>query len=383
MQLKTTSAEWFARLSIAACAVFSSPALLQASPLDAFQPVERWHTVGKVAAVAGEREIKVSDEGEILVNGTEFDRSIPYLFSKNEFGDVHIEFDFLVPKGSNSGVYVMGRYEIQIFDSFGRERVGAGDLGGLYPRRDWELKRSFEGTRPLVNAAKPPGEWQKMEIFFRAPKFDAEGKKISNATFEKVLINDQLVQRNASTSGPTTSSPLEDEAATGPIAIQGDHGPVAIRNFKATPLPCGDEARIKELDAFWAMLSKAVNTGDFETFQKTAHPSAVLISGRRGRSEPLANALNRWRNDFTNTREKLVAAEATFRWDKRFGDSTTAYETGILRFVSQPKGEEPVVELIHFDAALVKEGDDWQILTEYQKGLATQEEWDALAPQKP
>jgi len=376
---KTIQPKVFAALAIAA----ASSAFSYASPLDAFRPVERWHTVGKVAAVAGEREVKTSGEGAILVNGLEFDRSIPYLFTKEEYGDVHIEFEFMVPKGSNSGVYVMGRYEIQIFDSYGRERVGAGDLGGLYPRRDWELKRSFEGTRPLVNAAKPPGQWQKMEILFRAPKFDADGKKVSNARFDKVLINDLLVLRNASTSGPTTSAPLTDEAVKGPIAIQGDHGPVAIRNFKATPLPCGDETRIKELDAFWATLSKAVNTGDFDTFQKTAHPSAVLISGRRGFSEPLANALNRWRNDLTNTRENLVAAEATFRWDKRFGDATTAYETGILRFVSQPKGEEPNVELIHFDAALVKEGEDWQILTEYQRGLATEEEWNALHQANP
>lgn len=363
-------------LPCAAIAITATHA--QASPLDAFRTVERWHTVGEVKAVPEKREITVSGEGDILVNGLEFDRSIPYLFTKEEFGDVHIELEFMVPKGSNAGVYVMGRYEIQILDSFGRERVGAGDLGGLYSRHNPELKRSYEGYRPLVNAAKPPGEWQKMEIFFRAPKFDKDGEKITNATFDKVIINGQLVQRNASTSGPTNSSPLTGETATGPIAIQGDHGPVAIRNFKATPLPCGDEARIRELDAFWAMLSKAVNTGDFDTFKKTCHPAAVLISGRRGRSEPLANALVRWRNDFTNTREGLVAAEATFRWAGRFGDSTTAYETGILRFVSQPKGGEPMVELIHFDAALVKTDDAWQILTEYQKSPATQQEWDAL-----
>lgn len=351
-----------------------------ASPLEAFRAVERWHTVGKVAAVAGEREFITAGDGDILVNGSVFDRSIPYLFTKEEYGDVRIELDFLIPQGSNAGIYVMGRYEIQIFDSYGRERVGSGDLGGLYSRHSREFKRSFEGTRPLVNAAKPPGAWQSMEIVFRAPKFDADGNKRSNATFESVRVNGQLVQRNASISGPTNSSPLEGDAAIGPIAIQGDHGPVAIRNFKATHLPCGDAARIKELDAFWAKLSTAVNTGDFDTFQTTAHPAAVLISGRRGHSEPLANALNRWRNDFANTREQLVAAEATFRWSKRFGDSTTAYETGILRFVSQPKGEEPRVELIHFDAALVKEDDTWRILTEYQRGLATQAEWDALKP---
>jgi hypothetical protein len=360
-------------LAVAACLVQA-----HASPMDAFRAVERWQAVAEVAAVPDKREVTVAGSGEIVVNGVEFDRSIPYLFTKEEYGDVHIKLEFMLPKGSNSGVYVMGRYEIQLFDSHGRERVGAGDLGGLYSRHDEALNRSFEGHRPQVNAAKPPGEWQTMEIFFRAPKFDAAGKKLTNASFDQVFVNGQLVQRNASTSGPTRSAPLTGDAATGPIAIQGDHGPVAIRNFVATPLPCGDEARLRELDAFWATLSKAVNTGDFETFQKTAHPAAVLISGRRGRSEPLANALVRWRNDFTNTREGLVPAEAVFRWDKRFGDFATAYETGILRFTSQQKGEEPKVEYIHFDAALVKEGEHWQILTEYQKSLATEAEWDAL-----
>ena len=363
---------------VAAIVSCSTPALADRGALENFRPVGHWQTVGEVAAVPDEREITFSGEGEIIVNGAEFDRSIPYLKTKEEYGDVHIEFEFMVPKRSNSGVYVMGRYEIQIFDSFGRERAGWGDLGGLYARWDAENEKNYEGTYPLVNAAKPPGEWQTMEIFFRAPKFDDEGNKRTHATFDKVLINGQLVQRNAITTGPTRAAPLSGEAATGPVAIQGDHGPVAIRNFRAQPLPCGDATRIEELDAFWDMLSKAVGSGDFETFEKTCHPAAVLISGRREFSEPLANALVRWERDFENTREDRVAADATFRWSGRFGDSTTAYETGILRFVSQPKGEEPNVELIHFEAALVKGDDGWQILTEYQKGLATQEEWDAL-----
>lgn len=75
-----------------------------------------------------------------------------------------------------------------------------------------------------------------MEIVFRAPRFDETGKKLKDAMFEKVLVNGQLVQENAATTGHTRSAPLEGDAKTGPIAIQGDHGPIAIRSFKVTPL---------------------------------------------------------------------------------------------------------------------------------------------------
>ncbi len=367
-----------AAIALASAFMPATPAVADEGVMDVFRPVGHWRTVGEVAAVAEERALRVAGEGGIIVNGEEFDRSIPYLKTREEFGDVHVEFDFLVPAGSNSGVYMMGRYEVQIFDSYGRERFGWGDLGGLYARWDEENQRNYEGTYPLVNASRPPGVWQTMEMIFRAPRFDGDGNKLTNATFEKVWINGQLVLRNASTTGPTRAAPMEGEAPKGPVAIQGDHGPVAIRNFRAKPLPCGEAARIAELDAFWDMLSESVGSGDFETFRKTCHPDAVLISGRRGFSEPLANALVRWRRDFENTREGRVPADASFRWADRHGDPTTAFESGILRFMHQPEGGEPIVELIHFEAVLVKEDDDWLILTEYQKGLATQEEWDAL-----
>jgi hypothetical protein len=71
------------------------------------------------------------------------------LYTEQKFGDCLIELEFMVSKGSNSGVYVMGEYEIQILDSFGKAKVGAGDLGGLY-----------NAAPPKVNASKKPGEWQ-------------------------------------------------------------------------------------------------------------------------------------------------------------------------------------------------------------------------------
>jgi hypothetical protein len=130
----------------------------------------------------------------------------------------------MVPKGSNSGVYVMGEYEVQVFDSYGKDKVGPGDLGGLYG-----------AAAPRVNAAKKPGEWQRMIIEYQAPKFDAAGKKTSNMKFVKITLNDQVIHENVEMpKGPTPTGLTGREAATGPIMFQGDHGPVSYRNIRVT-----------------------------------------------------------------------------------------------------------------------------------------------------
>ncbi len=213
--------------------------LLKGAALAEFREVAQWRGVSEVSAVAEKCEFELKGEGKILVNSTTKDKTLPYLMTKEEFGDVKIELEFMVPKGSNAGVYVMGRYEIQILDSFGKEKVGSGDLGGLYSRHDKarpQGRQNYEGTPPKVNAAKAPGEWQTMEIVFRAPRFEESGKKRKDAIFEKVLVNGQLVQENVATTGHTQSAPFEGDAKSGPIAIQGDHGPIAIRSYKVTPL---------------------------------------------------------------------------------------------------------------------------------------------------
>jgi len=82
-----------------------------------------------------------------------------------------------------------------------------------------------------MNASKPPGEWQTFDITFRAPRFDATGKKIENARFVKVVHNGKVIHENVSVTGPTRSPAFEKEGVSGPIILQGDHGPVAFRNF--------------------------------------------------------------------------------------------------------------------------------------------------------
>jgi hypothetical protein len=141
------------------------------------------------------------------------------IYSEAKYGDATIEIELMVPKGSNSGIYVMGEYEVQVLDSWGKAKPGAGDIGGLYG-----------AAAPSTNAAKEPGQWQKFVIEYLAPKFDGD-KKTSNAKFVKVTLNGTVIHENVEMKGPTPSGVTGKEAPTGPIMFQGDHGPVSFRNL--------------------------------------------------------------------------------------------------------------------------------------------------------
>jgi hypothetical protein len=144
------------------------------------------------------------------------------IYTAEKFADCTIELEFMVPKGSNSGIYVHGEYEVQILDSYGKQKVGPGDVGGLYG-----------AAAPKTNAAKAPGEWQKFVIEFQAPKF-TDGKKTANAKFLKITLNDTVIHEYVEMKGPTPSGVTGKEAPTGPLMFQGDHGPVAFRNIRIT-----------------------------------------------------------------------------------------------------------------------------------------------------
>jgi hypothetical protein len=141
----------------------------------------------------------------------------------------------MVSKGSNSGVYLHGLYEVQVFDSYGStEKMTSSDSGGIYHR--WIDNKGVGGSAPSRNASRRPGEWQSFQIWFRAPRFDAAGKKTANARFIRVLYNGLSIQENVDVDGGTRAHMAIPEAATNPIMLQGDHGPVAYRNIHIRPL---------------------------------------------------------------------------------------------------------------------------------------------------
>jgi len=153
------------------------------------------------------------------------------LISEPEFGDMQAHVEFCITKHSNSGVYLMGRYEVQVYDSFGvaHDEYPGIECGGIYPR--WIDGKNVDGHSPLVNASKPPGQWQTFDITFRAPRFDAGGRKIANAKIVKLVYNGKIIHENLELTGPTRGAMSEDEKPAGPIRLQGDHGPVAYRNL--------------------------------------------------------------------------------------------------------------------------------------------------------
>jgi hypothetical protein len=159
------------------------------------------------------------------------------LLSKAKFGDIELHVEFLISKGSNSGVKFHGHYEIQINDSAGKKMLTGDDCGGIYPRA--ELKPKYQhidkGIAPKVNAALPAGQWQTLEAVFLAPRFDAEGKKIASARLVRALLNGQVIHDNVELKTPTGHLWKSKEMTEGPLLLQGDHGPVAFRNVKVRP----------------------------------------------------------------------------------------------------------------------------------------------------
>jgi hypothetical protein len=197
-----------------------------------------WKMVGKGPSqwVFGTAAMNTNQPAKLIVTGPgeeliSTNRTVN-LSSEAVFGDCIVEAEFMVGKStpgnsmdSNSGIKMMNIYEVQIFDTYGVAVPGKTDCGAIYSE-----------TPPLVNASKPPGAWQKLVIEFHAPRFDESGKKIANAKFVKVTLNGQVVQDNVEIAHGTNVSRNAKEHPTGPIYLQGDHGAVAFRNIKVTPL---------------------------------------------------------------------------------------------------------------------------------------------------
>lgn len=186
-------------------------------------------------AADNEKRLAVRPGTGAMVNGPT--GRTRHLFSEQEFGDVRAHIEFTVAKDSNSGVYFMGRYEVQVFDSWQKESPYPGiECGGIYQR--WDDSRDpkgFEGHSPRLNVSRPPGQWQTFDVVFRSPRFDGDGRKIANARFEKVIHNGTVVHADLELTGPTRASAYSDERPQGVLMLQGDHGPVAYRNVWVAP----------------------------------------------------------------------------------------------------------------------------------------------------
>ena len=204
------------------------------------QPTSEWFVAGDAHIDPKNDHRLVGGPGHgVLINGKSGNTN--NLITRRLWGDVEVLLEFMIPRESNSGVKLQGLYEIQIVDSWKVAKPTGSDCGGIYPRAEFSLNPSKyyhidQGIAPRVNAAKAPGEWQTLDIVFRAPRFDKSGKKIANACFEKVVLNGKRIHDHVEVAHPTGHIWREPEHAVGPLLLQADHGPVAFRNVRVRVL---------------------------------------------------------------------------------------------------------------------------------------------------
>ncbi|HEU4723147.1 MAG TPA: family 16 glycoside hydrolase [Gemmatimonadaceae bacterium] len=288
--------------------------------LRAFRPTAaNWRVAGG-ASVDRARALALTGEAGsgVLVNSPT-DAAKGHLLTTFEHGDLDLALDVMLPKGSNSGVYLMGRYEVQLFDSWGVPRPTFADMGGIYQR--WNERRGpgnegYEGVPPRLNASRAPGLWQHLEIVFRAPTFDGR-RKIANARFVKVTLNGVVVQENVEVTGPTRAAPFDDERPTGPLMIQGDHGPIAVRNLQYKSYT--GVARLSDL-RYRAFTGERMDSAWIDTHTPVREGTATGLS-----SEP---------------------AQATNKFAVAFDGSLTVPTTGRYRFILNLDwvGAEPAMQ---------------------------------------
>ena len=246
--------------------------------LESFQaPTANWKLIGDVMASYNDTALNTAKGLGILHN--DFSRSIQNkpvhnLVTKMEHGDMLLEFDFMMAKGSNSGIYFQSRYEVQLFDSWGVKTPRSSDVGGLYQT----IKKGMSGKAPMKNAALAPGLWQHMEISFQAPRFDASGNKTASAKFIYVKLNDITLHENINVDGPTISASFSDEKPYGPLMIQGDHGTFAIKNLKYLPQ---DDLKVDLNNISYQYFEKtATSLAEAKTTKPTLQGKASVIDSR-------------------------------------------------------------------------------------------------------
>ena len=162
-------------------------------------------------------------DGAAIVNGT------GGISTKQGFGDCQLHIEWAAPaevKGEgqgrgNSGIYLQGRYEIQVLDSYHNKTYYNGQAGAVYKQ-----------YAPLVNACRKPGEWQAYDIIYHAPRFDEAGKLLKPGTVT-ILQNGVLIQDHAEIKGPTSGDNPKYRAhpLKQPLALQDHHNPVRFRNI--------------------------------------------------------------------------------------------------------------------------------------------------------
>ncbi|MGB3780714.1 MAG: family 16 glycoside hydrolase [Tunicatimonas sp.] len=178
-----------------------------------------WRTAG--GAYADRQRpghLEPTDGQGVLVNLPDDQRQSD-LITSWEHEDLDLSLDFMLPKGAHSRLFLQGRYAVELVDSWGKDSVVADGCGGIAQQA------------PRLNACRAPGLWQHLGIKFRAPRFDENGQKTTNAQFTEVTLNGSVIHQDVAVDVPSPDAPFGDEKGQGPLVISGSGNPLALKNI--------------------------------------------------------------------------------------------------------------------------------------------------------
>jgi hypothetical protein len=254
--------------------------------------------------------------------------------TREKFGDVQLHVEWAAPDPptgvgqdrGNSGIFLMGQFELQVLDSYRADTYADGIAGALYGQYP-----------PLSNATRPPGQWQVYDIAFRRPRFDQRGKLLEPARMS-VFLNGILVQNNEELWGQTSwlePVPYDPKVDRGPIQLQ-DHGhPVRFRNIWLRNLPERPEPTAENLKRPKIVtLSPEVLDSLTGPYEAGPEPTALRIKISREAGHLLVSLPHRpqaLRMDPTSATEFVMPyTDAKFRFeqDKQSGETAVLFRVG-------------------------------------------------------
>ena len=230
---------------------------------DLFKPNTHWQYVDSVVLAKDAKKLSIVDgksASVLLKNTTEEDD----LISSTFFADSQLSFEFMLAKDARAQVYLQGRYAINLAGISNSKALTPLSAGGLDVRG-----ANGGGIAPLLDAAKPAGEWQRLDVKFRAPRFDDARNKVEDALFIEIKLNGLVVQQNTLANGVGQTSKYGWEDQYGPLVIRNLDGAVALKNldirhadFEAVKVPAssGQKTNVDGLTDLVAMGNEAFHS---------------------------------------------------------------------------------------------------------------------------
>lgn len=136
-----------------------------------------------------------------------------------------------------------------------------------------------------------------------------------------------------------------------------------------------------EINLFWDDAAGMVATGDFTAYSALYHPDAVVVDtiAEKNTTQPISEALRQWKTGFDETASGSRKSAVAFRFSRRLHSAATAQETGIFRYISSSNTDAETTVYVKFESLMVKKDSKWMWLMEYQREIATREEWESLS----